>query len=66
MLKYKIKNLISCIKKNFLCKHERLTKFYPKDATWENTVSGSNGLHKTIIVEGCLNCHKMWIRDYGE
>ena len=52
--------------KKLTCKHIRRAKFYPENVSWQNTNSGANGKHQTIIVEGCLNCHRLWIRDFGE
>lgn len=49
------------------CPHTRTAKFYPSYVWWRNTLQGGGrGKHGTIEVEGCLNCHRMWIRDYGE
>lgn len=55
--------------KRLTCKHERRAKFYPKDVAWWNTTrweAGSCGKHNTILIEGCLNCHKVWMKDFGE
>ena len=52
--------------KRATCKHERRVWFFPKDVTWRNMESGVMGPHSTVVVEGCLNCHKTWIKDYGE
>jgi len=53
--------------KHLRCPHTRRAKFYPSDVTWWNTLpGGGSGTHKTVVVEGCLNCHRMWMRDYGE
>ena len=54
------------VKKSKNCKHERQIQFYPKDVTWINTISGKHGKHNTVVIEGCLNCHKLWVRDYAE
>jgi hypothetical protein len=48
------------------CRHERKVQFYPSDMVWWNTVSRTGGKHPTILVEGCLDCGRMWMRDYGE
>jgi hypothetical protein len=53
--------------KRLTCKHERRAKFYPsEEVTWWNTKSGCGGKHNTVLIEGCLNCHKMWMKDFGE
>jgi len=52
--------------KRLTCKHQRRATFYPKDVSWCNTESDSGGKHKTVLIEGCLNCHKMWMKDFGE
>ena len=52
--------------KRVTCKHERIARFFPTGCLWRNRVSGMRGPHSTILVEGCLNCHKTWIKDYGE
>jgi hypothetical protein len=52
--------------KRMRCPHTRRAKFYPADVCWWNTQSKSIGKHRTIVVEGCLNCGRMWMRDYGE
>ena len=52
--------------KRLFCKHDRMIKFYPEKVTWKNMVSGVEGKHDTVVIEGCLNCNKTWVRDYGE
>lgn len=52
--------------KKLTCEHNRVAKFYPKNTTWENKVTKTCGPHNTVVVEGCLNCGKMIMRDYGE
>ena len=52
--------------KRLTCKHQRMAEFYPEKVFWWNTMSGSKGEHKTVLMKGCLNCHKVWIKDYGE
>ena len=61
-------NQIKLWYKRLTCKHTRRAKFYPSEMVWWwNTQSElKEELHKTIVIEGCLNCHKMWMRDFGE
>ena len=52
--------------KRLTCKHHRRAKFFPQDVTWWNTKSGVVGKHNTVLIEGCLTCHKVWMKDFGE
>jgi len=52
--------------KRLTCKHQRIATIYPSDVSWCNTKSGFKGKHNTVLIEGCLNCHKVWMRDFGE
>ena len=55
--------------RNLFCCHNIMVKFYPSDVVRWNTKSGKKNKpakHKTIVIEGCLNCHKLWIRDFVE
>lgn len=59
--------------KRLTCKHERRVRFYPENVMYKNMTPEMDGWfrgigeeHPTIAIEGCLDCHKMWIRDYGE
>ena len=52
--------------KQVTCKHERIASFCPSNVFWYNKVSRANGAHTGVMIEGCLNCHKIWIRDYRE
>ena len=50
------------------CPHTRMARFYPDDVTWRNILVKDSRpeRHGTVVVEGCLNCGRMWMRDYGE
>jgi hypothetical protein len=53
--------------KRLRCPHTRRAKLYPSEVSWWSTLpGGGSGRHKTVVVEGCLDCGRMWIRDYGE
>ena len=52
--------------KRFNCDHTRMIKFYPSYVTWKNSANGRNEVHATVVVEGCLNCGKMRVKDFAE
>ena len=46
------------------CKHTRSVKFFPGvvDCTVQ---AGKTVEHRCVVFEGCLNCGKTTVRDYG-
>lgn len=47
------------------CRHDRTVRFLPDGVTW--FFRGSRrGPHSTIVVDGCLGCGRVVVRDYGE
>jgi len=53
--------------KKLFCKHNRMVKSYQQDATWwRRDMPTINGRHSNIVLEGCLDCGKTWVRDFGE
>jgi len=51
--------------KQIRCPHTRSIQFDP--GVVDCTVpAGKTVKHQSVVIEGCLNCGKMWVRDYGE
>jgi len=55
------------ISKNKHCNHRRTFEFYPETVNCFWFRDGeSKGNHSGIKICGCLDCGKMWCRDYEE
>lgn len=51
------------------CPHHRTVHYFPEKPV-RCVLSGggcrSEGPHSGVVFEGCLNCHKVWVRDWQE
>jgi hypothetical protein len=51
--------------KQLRCKHTRTVNFYPGELQCI-VPAGKTVKHKSVVIDGCLNCGKVIVRDYGE
>ena len=67
-IKVKSSTILQRLKRKYrrlTCKHERTAQFFPSEVMC-NLPNGKRVRHNTVMITGCLNCHKVTIVDYGE
>jgi RNase P subunit RPR2 len=47
------------------CKHSRTIKYFPETVWWFRN-GDERGKHSSVVITGCLDCGRVWVRDYGE
>ena len=65
VIKKRFMRLSRKIQKLF-CRHDRTFTFYPEEVWWELDGQTQGRMNHGASIIGCMDCGKMWAKNYAE